>query len=1435
MNATSLDFGFMYDPKKMMSMHELRSTPSTEIQFRQNVLRREIAIEMQVYIQDWRAPPKDGVQVRKFGRYNRIETYQFRVPFSQLDKIYELNAENNKIVLLISLETPPRFFRKVPEIDTHEENARFWSQNDAWYRQTDIVYNAKTIKSSSLTLKKTKPVIDIGRWTTYRFVLDMAKNNQNRFKLMCQAFKDHNIEVVPFPGFNIINDREPAVWDYIDKPIVQQSKTNSALDDLIEDAVSLPFPVRYQLEVCISQGCLNEHNLSQEFVIQLMATDVVRAQDLLEYVANQKKRVWDPMDIFNMNVIRGSASRPRIPSYCAYTRSATVTPSTIYYNTPTIETSNRVIRQYAAVHGDRFLRVRFTDEKFEGRINPTDKDTSDEIFTRIKRVMINGITIGDRHYEFLAFGNSQFREHGAYFFAPTTHLATEDIRRWMGMFKEIKIVAKHAARLGQCFSTTRAISGTKVVIEEIDDIWRNGKNFSDGVGKISKLLAQITASELGITHSPSGPPSVYQFRLGGCKGVLAISPDAKKREIHIRESQYKFPAVHEGLEIIRWSQFASANLNRQLILVLSALGVPDEIFINKLKLQLVNLEQAMNDTRMSLSLLQKDVDANQMTLVLAGMVVDGFQNAREPFMMSLLQLWRAWSIKYLKEKARIMIGDGALLLGCVDETSALKGHFDDVVQPSHNDSVEEKTKMLPEVFVQIATTPDEKPRVILGPMLLARNPSLHPGDIRVVCGVDVPELHHLRDVVVLPQTGDRDLAGMCSGGDLDGDDYLVIWDTDLLPHEWNHEPMDYSPPDPVKVDREVTVDDITSFFVTYMKNDMLPRIAHAHVAFADFMDAGVKDEKCLHLAALHSMAVDYVKTGVPARMPRELAPRKWPHFMEKNHKPKEAIYVSHKVLGKLYDQVERVDFVPAFSIPFDERILRAYKFHDRTLRDAATLKLEYDAAMRRIMAQHDIKTEFEVWSTFVLHHSNQSKDYKFHEEIGQLSSALKDQYRTSCYRLVGSKSFEFMGPFVAAMYRITQLEMEEAIKECRQVTMVGGKEERVRRMEPETMPLMSFPWLFPDVLGKIANGNYSLGSEGIDVTTAVQRATKLTPPKKLKAEYETSNGGDTLETADGVTHRGEVLELFDKLIDIDDNQQDGHSENGLKSAVVKSSSEKPLSEVSVISPDDLLSGDSAWNLLTPREDKPLEDGSSGISSGNLAGNNQIEDGSLGMSSENLADVSGNDEDVWSSADSGSGELIHVYQGSKIGRSAQTTANDNLLLDLRGELEESARGEKDSSSSDKDLAEVMGSENTEEEETLAQAHNEAANKIYGLEAANLIEQAACPRGSPNLPSHPLAESYSLDHDQEQNEIIASLTGDARNSPNAATASSQRSYMSALSVLSYQAERSKADGKQRDGKQPFELGDEDEDNGAEEVIIQMDVKPSALDQLADLDLE
>ncbi len=289
----------------------------------------------------------------------------------------------------------------------------------------------------------------------------------------------------------------------------------------------------------------------------------------------------------------------------------------------------------------------------------------------------------------------------------------------------------------------------------------------------------------------------------------------------------------------------------------------------------------------------------------------------------------------------------------------------------------------------------------------------------------------------------------------------------------------------------------------------------------------------LKLANLHSMAVDYVKTGQPAELTSDLKPPKWPHFMEKVGKKQHQIYTSKKVLGQLYDQVERIDFVPSFTAPFDTRILQAYILDENILRSAHEIKKEYDAHMRRIMAQQEIKTEFEVWSTFVLQHSSTSNDFKYHEQIGEISMALKDQFRLICHERAGGKDHKHIGPFAAAMYEVTAREVTAAVEECHRVQMVGGQPRPLREMTTSTMPLMSFPWLFQDVLGKIAKSNTSgsLGTRSIQGeidSEAAIRADRIKVPQSKRGRVGPSrlDSSDYLETSKGTTHPGELLELF---------------------------------------------------------------------------------------------------------------------------------------------------------------------------------------------------------------------------------------------------------------------------------------------------------------------
>jgi RNA-dependent RNA polymerase len=247
--------------------------------------------------------------------------------------------------------------------------------------------------------------------------------------------------------------------------------------------------------------------------------------------------------------------------------------------------------------------------------------------------------------------------------------------------------------------------------------------------------------------------------------------------------------------------------------------------------------------------------------------------------------------------------------------------------------------------------------------------------------------------------------------------------------------------------------------------------------------------------------------------------------MEKKYKPKEQIYVSTKILGQLYDKVESVDFVPNYEAPFDERILSAYPCENDVMKTVRQLKTKYDTAVRRLMAQLEIKNEFEIWSTFVLSKPRVGTDYKMQEDMANISDALKDRFRNVCIEAAGGKESQQLRPFVAAMYRVTHEEMQIALRECRDKKTIGGKDVPKRKMEPKYMPLISFPWLFHDILGRIATGEERENLEKLGFSYV---STTIEPKKARMTNFgkEEFDSDDFVETTEGIIHRGELLDVF---------------------------------------------------------------------------------------------------------------------------------------------------------------------------------------------------------------------------------------------------------------------------------------------------------------------
>lgn len=289
-------------------------------------------------------------------------------------------------------------------------------------------------------------------------------------------------------------------------------------------------------------------------------------------------------------------------------------------------------------------------------------------------------------------------------------------------------------------------------------------------------------------------------------------------------------------------------------------------------------------------------------------------------------------------------------------------------------------------------------------------------------------------------------------------------------------------------------------------------------------------------------------------MPKRLAPRTWPHWMEKQHC---AQYRSAEPLGQIYDKVQTVDFQPAYDRPFDARILNRYKPDKDMLRKARKLKSLYDKAVRRLMAQKEITTEFELWTGFVLTRPRVGSGYKQAEDVGREASALKTHFRDVCLQEAGcatrTADTALVQPFAAAMYQVTREEVLIALHECSHTHISSGGIAYRRRMDTRSMPLISFPWLFDRELGQIATGDsgepslkgYTAGGWGTRRNQQQQQqegeeerekeegkdaawpSSPSPPPPPPKMDITALEDMDYVRTADGViTHRGEPLTLF---------------------------------------------------------------------------------------------------------------------------------------------------------------------------------------------------------------------------------------------------------------------------------------------------------------------
>ncbi|KAI8949918.1 RNA dependent RNA polymerase-domain-containing protein [Xylaria longipes] len=600
-----------------------------------------------------------------------------------------------------------------------------------------------------------------------------------------------------------------------------------------------------------------------------------------------------------------------------------VTPTRINFTGPEPEAKNRILRKFPR-HTGYFARVQFCDEDGQDLyFNP--KVSLDKIYSRFKKILLDGFSIAGRLYKFLGFSHSSLRSHAVWFMAGFVD-DNKELRSYATVIPELgDFRGIRAARIGQAFSETPVAINLEELdtnIESIPDVKsKDGSRvFSDGVGTISRDLLEEIHDTM---PQKSNTATCVQIRWAGAKGMLSVDDTLRGYVMRVRDSMIKFQSRdRQNLEICDVANKPiPLVLNRQMIKILEDMRVPESWFFKGQNKELDRLRKITAITKNTIEFLRRQKTAEQMGFSqfirrLHDLKMD---YKKDPFLCSIVEAVVLREVRLLKHKSRIPIEEGVTLFGVMDEFEYLA---DD------------------EVFITFdkqkgVQYPNLRDRLVI----VTRSPALHPGDIQIRTAVVPPRGHPLRSLsncIVFSQKGDRDLPSQLSGGDLDGDIYNVIWDSVAVEGcQLEFEPADYPRVAPLDIGRNVEASDMTEFFVRFMATDQLGLIANRHIILADIHEAGTIHDECKLLAAMHSTAVDYSKTGIAVDMskmaslkrtkyrPDFLAPAPPTNIVDKTEiqfepptapsgeededddtGPRHRFYKSTKILGKLYRAID---------------------------------------------------------------------------------------------------------------------------------------------------------------------------------------------------------------------------------------------------------------------------------------------------------------------------------------------------------------------------------------------------------------------------------------------------------------------------------------------------------------------------------------------------
>ncbi|KHJ96426.1 RNA dependent RNA polymerase [Oesophagostomum dentatum] len=348
-----------------------------------------------------------------------------------------------------------------------------------------------------------------------------------------------------------------------------------------------------------------------------------------------------------------------------------------------------------------------------------------------------------------------------------------------------------------------------------------------GVLVVNPTLDEIAlwADENGITSRPN------KNMFGNYSWLVKMA---------FRNSQEKFSTPKkekEKIEIVRYSAPAVVTLNKPFICILDQVS---QMQSRECHIRVTNRIEELAEEQLrgyARSLLCEEACLSKLKELPQRICIDrlgrysGFDLSTEPFFRSLVKaMANCYTVKQMhKQKFLVPTNKGRTMLGVIDDTGQLQ-YGQVFVQYTENVTLK-------------CSSSEAARRVHTGKVMLTKSPSVVAGDVRVFTAVDIADLHHLCDVVVFPQHGPRPHPDEMAGSDLDGDEYAVIWDEDLM-LDRSEPAFDYTceRPKNAPIDPNTMDEKMVDFYCNYLINDSVGTIANSFQFQADYY--GINSNVC---------------------------------------------------------------------------------------------------------------------------------------------------------------------------------------------------------------------------------------------------------------------------------------------------------------------------------------------------------------------------------------------------------------------------------------------------------------------------------------------------------------------------------------------------------------------------------------------------------------